>query len=114
MAQAGINVILGQALAEGKFVTSGSASNGLDSTIASKQATVAANVATLVADGASPTQAHVTTLAASWALLNTALATVSASNLSISFDTSVITSKNALRAALNEALRQVDGSSILP
>jgi hypothetical protein len=38
--------------------------------------TVAADVAVLVADGATPTQAHVTTLNTGWGTLNTAIGTL--------------------------------------
>jgi hypothetical protein len=50
----------------------GAAGGALPST-----ATVAANIATLVADGATPTQAHVNTLNTNWGLYLTALGLVS-------------------------------------
>lgn len=106
-------------------------------------------VALLEADGASPTQAHVTALRSVWNTLSAActaqngaantvattaataktntdaLNTTAASdalalvvadeagNVVLDFDTAVVTSKNALRAALKAALLVVDGSSEL-
>ena len=127
MANAGIKVTLGTALADGHYVSSASVTSGLDSTIATKTATVvtdaaavATAVATLVTDGASPTQAHVTTLNTAWGTLNTALsaletalATVPAADLNVSFDATTISTYNALKAALDKALRAAQGSSIV-
>ncbi len=83
--------------------------------------TVAANIATLVADGATPTQGHVNTLNTNWgtyltalnannALLVTDAANIaidstsitgsSGANVTLSYDTTAVTSMNQLRAAL--------------
>ena len=96
-------------------------------------------VATLVSDGASPTQAHVTTLNSAWGTLKTAIdavtgATVAAdavtlaadavtlaadaaglanTNVVIRFDPTVVTTRAALVDALRAALTAVNGSSIL-
>jgi hypothetical protein len=70
-------------------------------------ATVAANVATLVADGASPTQAHVTTLNTNWgALLN--MITPTNKDVILSFDASVITTRTALRQAVAALLATIE------
>lgn len=55
--------------------------------------TVAANIATLVADGASPTQAHVTTLNGNW---TTYLAALSAAITAASHDLSVVFNDSTL------------------
>lgn len=74
MAYSGVGLTLNQALPEGQMLTqvgvdSAAVLTGPDS------AAVAAAVATLVADGATPTQAHVTTLSGAWttALANSLL-----------------------------------------
>lgn len=103
-------------------------------TSTTNQATVAANVATLVADGATPTQAHVNTLNTNWAALNTSLnaetalgtavtnalatvtidaASIPAGDVTIVFNAATVVSINALKAALDRALQIVRGSSIL-
>lgn len=89
---------------------------------AAKVTTVAANVATLVSDGASPTQAHVNTLntdwgtldtdwgtlATDWGTLATAIAALAAEtgDFYFSYDTSKITTLNALNTALDSIRRQ--------
>jgi hypothetical protein len=104
MARKSINLTLGQSLGGGKY-SSSVASSDVPSFPATT--TVAADVATLVADGASPTQAHVTTLNSDWGTLNTAVAAVStaiSSDMSVVWDNAKITNLNQLRAALNAAL----------
>jgi hypothetical protein len=65
---------------------------------------VAAAIAVLVADGATPTEAHVTTLNDAWTAYLAALATYSASsasgNMVLSIDTAVVTTKRKFRAGL--------------
>lgn len=129
MALSSTVVTLGQGLVEGKYNTSsyGGGAPALASTIITNQAaittlqnTVAANVATLVADGASPTQAHVNTLNTNYGLLNSALtaqtallATLISGNMVVTIDTAVITSQNALKAAIKELLLSITGSATL-
>lgn len=70
--------------------------------------TVAADVATLVADGASPTQAHVTTLNTDWGTFLTAFNTYKAgvgaltADVTLMFNPSTVTNMNQLRAALRK------------
>jgi hypothetical protein len=77
--------------------------------------TVAANIATLVADGASPTQAHVTTLNTNWGTYKTAADAYTAKVGSVSADVTFfynpanITNMNQARAALREIERQLMG-----
>jgi hypothetical protein len=87
--------------------------------LAAAQVTAAADVAVLVADGATPTQAHVTTLNTDYTALATAIATsvadVSANpsaNVVIVWD-ATITKRAQLRSALRSALTLLNGSSIL-
>ncbi len=87
------------------------------------QATVAANVATLVADGASPTQGHVTTLNTNWGLLNTAVNTLQAdiasgsasapADVVLSFDATQVVTRTKLRAAVAALLLAAEGSNDL-
>jgi hypothetical protein len=65
---------------------------------------LAAAVAVLVADGATPTQAHVTTA-------NAALPTVQG-DLQVSYDTAKITTVNQLKAAFAQLLQAARGSGI--
>jgi hypothetical protein len=86
---------------------------------------VAAAVAVLVADGASPTQAHVTTLNTAWGLLATAIATAKTStaaavtaaaqaNVVLDIDTAVVTTQNGVRHAMRNLLRTIEGSGLPP
>jgi hypothetical protein len=99
MALAAVNITIGQALGSGRY--SSSVKGGSVPDIA----TVTTNVATLVADGASPTQAHVTTLNTN----HTKLAAAITGDVSVIWDGSTITSRNQLRHALREAIRAVEG-----
>jgi predicted dinucleotide-utilizing enzyme len=95
MARAAINVNIGGQLdASGKFGTS--INSGSTPDIAS----VVADTAVLVADAASPTQAHVTTLNGHVGPLNTAIT----GDLTVTWDTSKITTLNQLKAALAQVL----------
>lgn len=82
-------------------------------------ATVAADVATLVADGASPTQAHVTTLNTDWgtllAAINTYVSQVNGStgDVTLTINTANVTNKRQLQSALRDILARIDGSNIL-
>ena len=74
---------------------------------------VAAAIAVLVADGASPTQAHVTTLNGAWATLLAAINTsvVGASDIAVTIDNTQFTTKNQVRVALRHLLYQAENSS---
>ena len=111
MARRTINITLGQALADGKFNSSAtSATSAVAASIGTLQTDVEAAVAVLVADGVTPTQAHVNTAAAAWALLLAAINV--APNVVVDFDDAVVTSQNALRAAVAAALKDVAGSGL--
>jgi hypothetical protein len=71
--------------------------------------TVAADVATLVSDGASPTQAHVNTLNTDWTALLAGLGPVpSNADVVLSVNTANVTSRSALRQVLLSILRKFD------
>lgn len=101
MALAAVKISIGTSLADGSYAPSVSSASIPDI------ATVVANTATLVADGASPTQAHVTTLNTGVAALNTALS----GDVVVMWSGSVITTRNQLRAALKAALRAIEGGN---
>lgn len=120
MARIAFGCTLGQSLGEGRF-SSNSGSVAPAATSAAVAAgtlttNVAAAVAVLVADGASPTQAHVNTLNTAWGLLATAIAAAAtataAANVVLDIDNSVVTTKNGVRAALRDIMRTVDGSGM--
>jgi hypothetical protein len=123
MANAAVNITIGTSLADGTYSPSvkGASAPVLTSltTVNTDATTVADNVATLVADGASPTQAHVTTLNTNWGTLVTdlALATTAAStqataingDVTVMWNASTITHRNQMRAALRAALLAIEG-----
>jgi hypothetical protein len=67
-----------------------------------------AAVAVLEADGASPTQAHVTSLRAAW---NPMSAASTANHVTLQFDDSVVTNQNALLAAIAALLKAVQATN---
>lgn len=82
--------------------------------------TVSGDIDTLVADGASPTQAHVTTLEGhfdtlqtDWAAYKAATDAATTANVSVTFDKTAITSMNQLKSALNNIMLQIAGSGLL-
>lgn len=77
--------------------------------IGADQTTVAANVATLVADAGTPTQGHVTTLNTNWGLLNTDLN----GDIVLSYNVSNVVSNNVLIAGLREIISRLQGSNDL-
>lgn len=99
MALAAVKVTVGQSLGDGRYssVVKGGAVPGLT--------TVSANIATLVADGASPTQAHVTTLNTNFTAFSTALG----GDVVLIWDGSVVTHRNQIRSVLLTMLKAVDG-----
>lgn len=77
-------------------------------------ATVAADIAVLVADGASPTQGHVTTLNTDWTALLAGLPGIpSISDVILSFDATAVGTRSALRRAILRILEAVEGCDAL-
>lgn len=122
MARIAFGATLGGNLGEGRFSTSSGsvapAATNANTANGQLKTDVAAAVAVLVADGASPTQAHVTTLNAAWGLLSTAIAAAAtgaaAANVVLDIDNSVVTTRNGVKAAVAELLRTVEGSGLAP
>lgn len=134
MARIAFGCTLGQSLGEGRFnTTAGAKTPALTSATTADTDTgtasgtlttdVAAAVAVLVADGASPTQAHVNTLNTAWGLLATAIAAAKVStaaavvaaapaNVVLDIDASVVTTQNGVRAAMREIMQAVRGSGL--
>lgn len=73
-------------------------------------ASVAADVAVLVADGASPTQGHVTTLNTDWGVVFAAFTAAPTSGLKVIIDTAM--TKNQAIAALSTIARWIRTSSL--
>lgn len=94
MALAAVNVTIGQSLGGGAYSSSVKGGSAPDF------ATVTTDVATLVADGASPTQAHVTSLNTAY----TALAAAINGDVTVVWNGATITSVSQLKAALDRAL----------
>lgn len=118
MANRVITVTLNQSIPGGYSISTGTLAdpNGTPPSTA----TVAADVATLVADGASPTQAHVTTLNTDWGTFLTAETTyrggVSAltANASFFYDPSAVTTMNQALAILRAIEHRLRGSGLTP
>lgn len=83
------------------FVMSAGASRAIPS-----QAAVEAAIAVLEADGASPTQAHVNSLRTVWNTFVAGAAAHDTASMVVDYDNAVLTTGNAIRAALRE-LQQV-------
>jgi hypothetical protein len=138
MARRAFAVTLRQSLGEGQYtLQSGAGADPLltapvavavssVATLVADEAPVAAAVAVLVADGASPTQAHVTTLNAAYASLavdvadvNTQVTAVDTARAAatkdvvVSFDTTNVANLNQLKAALDAVLRQAAASGMV-
>jgi hypothetical protein len=75
------------------------------SSAAAYQAQAATSIATLVADGASPTQSHVNTHNTDWGLLNTELNR----DCVMIYDTSKVTSLAMLRVAVERLMLSAAG-----
>lgn len=99
MALASVKITIGQSLGSGNY------SATIKGAGVPPLASVVSDTATLVADGISPTQAHVTTLNTDVTALNSALS----GDVVIVWDGSTITSRPQLRAALLLALQAVEG-----
>jgi hypothetical protein len=98
MALAAIKLTVRQSLGDGAYsvVTKGGSVPSI--------AAVVTDTTTLVADAASPTQAHVTTLNTDVAALNTALS----GDVVVMWDGAVVTSRKQMRVALRHALHALD------
>lgn len=105
MARRAFGCTLGGSSGPGQF-----ASVGFPAVAIVPTATEAA-VAVLEADGASPTQAHVTSLRNAW---NPCSASMTASNVTLQWDDSVVTTRTALRNAVAAILKAIDGSDVAP
>lgn len=107
MSNVAVTVTLNQALPGGQYSTTNGTLADPNGT-APATTTVAANIATLVADGASPTQAHVTTLNTNWGTFLTAYTAYAGgvgaltANATFMFDPAAVTTMNQLRAILRE------------
>lgn len=108
MATAVLKATVGQALTAdgGKYSTSVGRLGGADYT------TVAANIATLVADGASPTQGHVTTLNTNWAILKGLIDGQTGANATLLIDLSQVTKMNQVRSILRAFERALEGAGL--
>jgi hypothetical protein len=104
MAYAGISVTLGQSLPGGRFSTTHGAASDVTA-----YSSVASAIATLVADGASPTQAHVTTLNTAWTTLKAALDTHAAADVSLLYNTATVNTTNKGSSALRAIEQQFIG-----
>lgn len=105
MASKTIKVTLGNVLGQ-NLTYNPLAQPGQDAT--ALMATVTAALAVLVADGASPTQAHVTTLNTAY----TALAVEFGSDVTIIVNTAVVVNSNGLKHCLRHVLNVVMGFGI--
>lgn len=90
------------------------AGGGVAPVVTATSATVAADVATLVADGATPTQAHVTTLNTDWAALLAQINALAAEtgDFYFSYDVAKITTLNDLNTALDSIRRQAQSAGL--
>jgi len=136
MARIAFGCTLGQSLGGGAFNTSAGARTpaltaATDADTATGTASgaltadVAAAVAALVADGATPTEEHVTTLNTAWGLLATAIAAAKVStaaavvaaapaNVVLDIDAAVVTTQNGARAAMRAIEQALKGSGMAP
>lgn len=106
MANAVLKGTVGQALPNGKYSTSVGRLGGADYT------TVAANIATLVADGATPTQGHVTTLNTNWATFKSLVDGQTGANATLILDLSQVTKMNQVRSILRAYEQALAGSGL--
>lgn len=119
MARTSFQVTLGSSLGEGKYNSSVATRDSVVTLTGTANGTlrtdVAAAVAVLVADGASPTQAHVNTLNTAWGLLNTAIQAANAAatgDVVVDIDNATVANQNAARAAVRKALEGIAGSGL--
>ena len=118
MALAAFAVKINQSLGDGKYDVAGSGLSDPSASAAPASATVAANIATLVTDGASPTQGHVNTLNTNWGTFLTsetayraaAATVVGGSDFTVILNTSKFTKMNQVQAAVKAFLQQAAAS----
>lgn len=117
MARYALAVTLGASLGEGRFSTTVVGKLPVDAaTLTTDAAPVAAAMAVLVADGASPTQAHVNTANAAYTTLAAdivAVNTAASGDLLVTYDAAVVTSITKLKRAFGAALQAAINSGIL-
>lgn len=132
MSRQSIQVTLGVGHGEGRYGSSARPTGpGADAssivadvaTMVAAQTPAAAAMAVLVADGATPTQAHVTTMNTAYGTLATAVATVAADatalnaavggDVQIIFNTATITTVTQLKRAFDAALQAAASGGIL-
>lgn len=104
MAVSAVVVTLGGSLGEGQY----NSKHSFTTPIVADSTAFEAALATLVADGATPTQAHVTAVNSAWTTLKTAKVayeTATAGNLVVLVDAAVLTTSNAAKWALKRALQ---------
>jgi hypothetical protein len=108
------------ATAQFQIVVGGSDAYGVPLSISSRQSgdpvalavTVAAAVAVLVADGATPTQAHVTTLNTAYTAL-AATQMAAADGVGISINTANVTTRNQLKNVFDRFMVAMQGRALL-
>lgn len=118
MSLAAFTATLNQSLGAGSYSVDAKGLSDPSATAAPATTTVAANIATLVADGASPTQGHVNTLNTNWGTFLTsetayraAVATaIGGDSVVVLFDTSKFTKLNQVKAALAAILQSAAAS----
>lgn len=98
MARAGFNITVGQSLGDGRYNSSSAGNDG--------GAALATAIATAVADGATPTQAHVTAI-------NTANTAATAADVVVTYDATKVTGLNQLKRVLDEVLRAAQASGMV-
>lgn len=112
MAISAVVVTLGAHLGEGKY----NSSHSFTVPAVADATAFEAALATLVADGASPTQAHVTAVNNAYTTLKTAKTaydTATAGNLVVLVDTAVLASSNAAKWAVKRALQALANIGIV-
>lgn len=92
---------------QGGFAFSSQSAVGQPSTAAVESA-----VATLEADGATPTQGHVTALRSAWNALVTALGVYGGPDVLLDINTANVTTQKAVREALRELERRIAGTGM--
>ena len=108
MASTAIAVTLGAAVdADGNWAATAGSTKTLDSTA------LAAAMAVLVADGAAPTQAHVTTANNALTAYLAAVSSNTGANLVLIVDTAVLTTSNKISSAVKAALQLLRNYGLL-
>lgn len=110
MARSGQLITIGAAYNDGQYVTA-SAGNDGGTALATDLATLSTAIGVLVADGASPTQADVTTANNALTLVNADIAAVQG-NLALTWDTAKFTNLNQFKRAFDALILALKGSGI--